>query len=57
MIIVEIIIPSMKPFDMLFCLALIVKVIASPNSFIPLHKFSDLRFHGFQQLSNQMDWK
>lgn len=54
MIIVEIILRFMNPFDILLCLASIAKAIGSPNSFIPLNRFSDLRLNGFQILSSQI---
>lgn len=41
----------MNSFDMLFCLALIAKAITSPNSFIALNRFTELRFNRFQGLA------
>lgn len=52
MIIIGIILPSFNSFDMLFCLALIAKAIASPNSFSPLKRFTDLKFNRFQGLGS-----
>lgn len=58
MIIIEIILLSMNSFDTIFCLALIEKAfIASPNNFIPLNRFTDLRCSRFQGLGSQTDWK
>lgn len=59
MIIVEIILPAVNSFDILFCLALIAKAVASPNSFIPLNRFTGLDLIGFKgwtvkQIGNNM---